>query len=73
MLAKEESIKETFSGAEQGLIDILEHMLEFNPYFRPTARELLTNKIFDAIRVKNIEEPSTKKIIIDIDHNKLAR
>jgi len=38
---------------------------------RPTAKELLKNPIFDKIRVKNIESPSSHKINIDIDQNKL--
>ena len=45
-------------------------MLEFNPYYRPTARELLNNPIFDKIRVKRMEQPAPKKIVIDIDKNK---
>ena len=44
-------------------------MLEFNPYYRPTARQLLKNKIFDGIRIPSIEERSPQKIVIDIDKN----
>ena len=44
-------------------------MLCFNHYFRPTARELLKNKIFDKIRIPSIEEISPHKIVIDIDKN----
>ena len=44
-------------------------MLCFNHYFRPTARELLKNKIFDKIRIPSIEEASPHKIVIDIDKN----
>ena len=50
------------------LVDILESMTEFNPYFRPSAKELLKNKIFDSIRMKEIEENASHKIIIDIDN-----
>jgi hypothetical protein len=33
-------------------------MLEFNPYFRPSAEYFLKNKIFDKIRISAIEKPS---------------
>jgi len=39
-----------FPEVSPDLIDILEKMLEFNPYFRPTAKELLKHKVFDGIR-----------------------
>ena len=42
-------------------------MLEFNPYFRPRAKDLLRNKIFDPFRMKNLEAGSPEKIIINID------
>jgi hypothetical protein len=33
-------------------------MLEYNPYFRPSAEHLLKNKIFDKIRILDIEKPA---------------
>ena len=50
------------------LVDILESMTEFNPYFRPSAKELLKNKIFDSIRKKKLEEKAPYKIMVDTDH-----
>lgn len=47
-------------------------MLEYNPYFRPTAKQLLKNKIFDKIRDKNNEMKAPFKIVMnqneDIDN-----
>jgi len=42
-------------------------MLQFNPYNRPTAKELLKNKIFNDIRNDVLEVPAPIQIIIDID------
>jgi hypothetical protein len=33
-------------------------MLEFNPNFRPSAAECLKNKLFDQIRVPQLENPA---------------
>ena len=44
-------------------------MLEFNPYFRPTAKDLLKNKIFDEYRMPELEEKCPSRIKIDIDLN----
>jgi hypothetical protein len=33
-------------------------MLEYNPYFRPSAEILLKNKIFDSIRIPVLELPA---------------
>jgi hypothetical protein len=43
-------------------------LLEFNPYFRPTARELLKHSLFDDIRIKENEVSADYKIIIEIDN-----
>ena len=42
-------------------------MLQFNPYFRPSAKELLENKIFDNYRREDLEEASPFKLSLDID------
>lgn len=41
-------------------------MLEFNPYFRITAEKALQSKIFDKIRLKQYEKPTTEKIKLEI-------
>ena len=45
-------------------------MLEFNPYFRPTTKELLQHHVFDEVRTKK-EIISAVKIVIDVDENEL--
>jgi hypothetical protein len=45
-------------------LDILDEMLEYNPYFRSTAKELLSNKIFDKVRIPSNETNVDKKINI---------
>lgn len=44
-------------------------MLDFNPYFRATAKECLSSKLFDNIRVAGLEASAPFKINIDIDRN----
>lgn len=39
-----------FKKCSKELIDLLRSMLEFNPGLRPTAKQLLANKIFDNYR-----------------------
>jgi hypothetical protein len=45
-------------------MELLNDMLEFNPFFRPTAAELLTYKIFDKIRPKTKPIVAEHKIVI---------
>ena len=47
-------------------------MLEINPYFRPSASQLIESKIFDKIRVprnEKLEPFSSLKTKVKIDHN----
>jgi hypothetical protein len=44
-------------------------MLQFNPYLRPSAKDLLKNKIFDPIRIKENEISCTTKIKIKVDYD----
>lgn len=46
-------------------------MLEINPYFRPTAKELLKNKYFDDVRVPKYEHSSKQKLSLDLDSDEL--
>lgn len=41
-------------------------MLEFNPYFRITAKNALKSKLFDKIRLKEYEQPSPEKVKLEI-------
>ena len=42
-------------------------MLEFNPYFRVSAKEALSNKYFDDIRIQMNEVSAPYKLKFDID------
>ena len=42
-------------------------MLEFNPYFRPSAKQLLKNKIFNSVRIKSNEVQATHSVVINVD------
>ena len=53
-------------------------MLEFNPYYRPSAKQLLKSQVFDEIRTEKVSSPDnialkfkldTKDDIIDYDQN----
>lgn len=48
---------------------MLNDMLQFNPFFRPTAKELLQQPIFNQIRVPGLEASAPFKVNIDIDRN----
>ena len=42
-------------------------MLEINPYFRPSARQLMKNPIFDEVRQVENEQLALFKIRVNID------
>jgi len=44
------------------LVKLLLEMLEYNPFYRPTAKELLSNSVFDEIRVEALEKDATELI-----------
>lgn len=56
-----------FAKSSPDMIKILEGMLEYNPFFRSTASELLTNKFFDDIRIPGLEKASKTKIKLNFD------
>ena len=43
---------------KEDILTILKYMLEFNPSCRPSADILLKNKIFEWIRIPNLEKPA---------------
>ena len=63
------TLEEKFPKTNAGILRLLKDMLEFNPFFRPTAKECLQNKIFDNIRVAGLEVSAPFKINIDVDRN----
>lgn len=49
------SLGSMFPDAQPYLIHLLKQMLEINPWFRPSAKQLLANPVFDEIRNPTIE------------------
>ena len=58
------SLKDLYPEISEDLVDILEQMLQFNPHFRPTTKELLGHHAFDDIRT-DTEITSNYRIVID--------
>jgi len=61
-------LRETFPDTREDLVEILESLLQFNPYMRPTAKELMKHSIFNDIRIQKNELKAQHKINIDIDN-----
>ena len=60
-------LKEKFEGVDDDLIVLLENMLEFNPYFRQQASEILKANIFDKIRDPKLEMPAPCEVhLVDL-------
>ena len=55
-----------FPDVNPELVKLLSQMLEFNPYFRLTAKKALKSKLFDKIRLKEYEQPSPEKVKLEI-------
>ena len=53
-----------FSVCNPLLVKLVLGMLEYNPFFRPTAKECLKSSVFDEIRVNALEKDATQKIEI---------
>lgn len=66
---KECKLSQIYPNTNREILDLLQQMLEFNPYFRPTAKECLQNRIFDEIRVPGLEAAAPFKINIECDRN----
>ena len=58
-----------FPKSREDLVEILEELLQLNPYMRPTAKELLKHPIFDSVRIKENEIHTDYKINIEMDRN----
>ena len=52
---------------DKRILDSLQSMIEFNPYFRTSATETLYLPIFDAIRNKTVEKPAPSKVALPVD------
>ena len=66
-------LKDSFSHNSPELVQILTQMLEINPYFRPSANQLLKNPIFDEIRINKNEKPPPFRVKIEVDKGHYAQ
>lgn len=49
------------------VIELLKAMLQFNPYLRPTASELLQHSFFDDVRDPTFEAKSRCRLELNVD------
>ena len=56
MSSKSIPFEQRYPDTSPGLLNALKSLLEFNPFFRPSATELLKSPIFDSIRMKELEK-----------------
>lgn len=64
---KKSTLNQKFSGVNPEVKELLKQMLTFNPNDRPSAKQLLQNKIFDRIREPTNEENAPFKINLELD------
>jgi len=67
---KRENLNLKYPGAGKEAIDMLDKMLQFNPYFRITIDEALAHPFFTKIRKESKEVESDVKINIEFDQSK---
>jgi len=56
------NFKRQFRHIDSRLVNLLDGLLQVNPYFRPSAAECLKNTIFDSIRCKEMEKSAKNKL-----------
>ena len=56
-----------FQSCSPQLLKLVLDMLEYNPFFRPSAKECLQNPIFDEIRVTMLERDAQEEIVTEVD------
>jgi serine/threonine protein kinase len=61
--------KTEFKTLNPELVKILNSLIQVNPFYRPTAFELLKNPIFDEYRDKKNEQCPFNKLMVDIDQD----
>ena len=49
------SFEQRYPNTSPALLKVLESLLEFNPFFRPSATEILRSPVFDKIRNGKLE------------------
>ena len=63
----EQVLQNEFKSCSPLLVQLCIDMLEYNPFFRPSAKECLQNPIFDEIRVAQLEKDATSAVNIECD------
>lgn len=56
-----------FQHTDQNILEIMDKMIQFNPYFRARPADLIKSKIFDKIRKPEMEENAEKCIEMKFD------
>ena len=62
----EKGVKNMFNSCSPQLLKLVLDMLEYNPFFRPSAKECLQNPIFDEIRVTMLERDAQEEIVTEV-------
>ena len=57
--------KERFPGVPEDALNMLEAMLKFNPFLRPSILECLDNPFFDEVRDKKVQK--RPKVVSQLD------
>lgn len=60
----ERVVTNEFKACNALLVKLVLEMLEYNPFFRPSAKECLASSVFDEIRVQALEMDALQKIEI---------
>ena len=62
-----ENLDSRLPGIDKKLMEMISQMLHFNPDTRLSASECLQSKVFDDIRCLDIEKPSPKKVVVNLN------
>ena len=64
---RENKLRELYADIPGPIVDLVSQMLQYNPYFRPSARECLDSKVFDSVQNPEIELEYPEPISIKVD------
>jgi len=66
-------MKEKYPGASPEAVDLLEKMLQFNPYFRVSVDEALEHPFFTRVRKPHKEQVANVQIALDFESESLDK